>query len=194
MKEEHKYLTPTEKALITWYQPDHDLYKNPEHPILGLAGEIGEILDLYKKHIYKSGFDWMNCKWCNEHGNEHTKKYNWCFGRWVRQDEKKYTPKIIDELSDLWYYLRIVAWIYDVELYIQYSHYLDTLPIIKTLYAQSSLVLNEEYSVIPIEDYLQEIYEHLLLLLEKLGYTIDQLTELNYLKLNSEPTNHGWKQ
>ncbi len=117
MKKEHKNLTPTELSLLTWYQPDNDKYKDSFHPTLKLAGEIGELLDLYAKHLFKPGFDWMDCKWCKESQNWHKKISNWCsmgklrVGINLPHSTITYTPKVLDELGDVWYYLRILAWV-----------------------------------------------------------------------------------
>jgi len=45
-KRKSENMTPIEKALKTWYKPDNPKYKDPLHPTVKLAGEIGELLDL----------------------------------------------------------------------------------------------------------------------------------------------------
>ena len=57
-------MTPIEKCLKTWYEPDHSLHLDPLHPALGLAGEAGELLDLYKKERFKDGVSWWDCVHC----------------------------------------------------------------------------------------------------------------------------------
>ncbi len=48
-------MTPIEKALTTWYKPDNPLYKNPEPAALGLAGEVGELVDwLILQKVYNT--------------------------------------------------------------------------------------------------------------------------------------------
>jgi len=104
-----------------------------------------------------------------------------------------YTPKVLDELGNIWYYLRILAWQNEItfEDFIAYTQ--NELSIIETMYEWANIIL-QRYTEDETIEALQEIYEHLLLLLEKSGCTIDQLTELNYQKLNSEETNHGWRE
>ncbi len=41
--------------------------------------------------------------------------------------------------------------------------------------------------------FLEQLYFRFVDLLINFDCTLEQLTKLNYLKLNSEPTNHGWK-
>ena len=87
-------------ALATWYDKSNPLHLDPRHPVIKLAGEAGEILDLYGKHEYKPGFDWWNCKHCGQIENC-GKLNNSCPG---------YIPLILDELGDYSYYLRILAY------------------------------------------------------------------------------------
>lgn len=186
MKQEHKDLTPTELALLTWYKPDNPLYRNPEHPTIKLAGEIGELLDLYGKHKYKPGFDWMVCKSCK---NLDPKHFN-----------HRFVPLVLDELGDIWYYLRILAWIYDCKLKISDKQYMDysILGSLQIMYSSASIILrvlnwDDTSNKGKRIDNLLTIYKHLNLILEHLDTTIEELKLLNYYKLNSEETNHGWK-
>ena len=48
-------MMPIQRALETWYEPDHPLHNDPLHPAIGLAGEAGELLDLYKKEQFVDG-------------------------------------------------------------------------------------------------------------------------------------------
>lgn len=188
MKSEHNDLSPTELAKLTWYSPDSDKYRDLLHPTLKLAGEIGELLDLYAKHRFKPYFDWMECKNCKRKYDEwHVREYCIC---------NVYTPKVLDELGDIWYYLRILAWIYDVDLrddwYSSAENELTSkdfgLRLIPEMYIQvSKFMQNKDRS------YIKDIYYNFLILLTKLDCTLDQLTKLNYHKLNSEKTNHGWE-
>jgi len=75
-----------EAALKTWYPKNHALHLDPIHPAMGLAGEIGEWINLHKKSEFKSGY------------------------KFTRKDE-------LDELGDIWYYLRILAYQFEVESY-----------------------------------------------------------------------------
>lgn len=177
MKPEHKDLTPTELSLLTWYKPDNPLYRNPEHPTIKLAGEIGELLDLYGKHKYKPGFDWMVCKSCK---NLDPKHFN-----------HRFVPLVLDELGDIYYYLRILAWMFGIQLKVsdKYSYGSPVLDSIETMYKKAGKVLDNNYSF----DTLNVIYYHLVSILNSLNTTIEELTLLNYYKLNSDETNHGWK-
>jgi len=186
-------MTPTEKALLTWYKPDNPLYKNPEHPTIKLAGEVGELMDLYGKHTYKPGFNWMRCKQCKKDKNWHNKN-NAKYKPWTKGIVcfRGYTSIVLDELGDIWYYLRIMAWIYDVELETQLMlpDEIQTYFSIRTMYINASnILLNSEN----ISYSLKTIFQCLNQLLINLDYTLDELTELNYVKLNSDNTNHGWK-
>jgi hypothetical protein len=192
MKPEHKNLSPTELALLTWYAPDHPLHKDPEHPTIKLAGEIGELLDLYAKDKFKPNFDWMRCKNCGKCVVLH------CFDGLgnigCEGSDGTYTPRVLDELGDIWYYLRILAWIYDFDIEYDYSHLNDTRDLIVDMYYQAAIILNDVFQRSQIDgSRLRIIYGHLVNLLEQLDFTLEELTELNYYKLNSEESNHGWK-
>lgn len=52
----HSPDTIQQRALSTWYAPDHELYNNLLPSVMGLAGEAGELLDLVKKINFKPGF------------------------------------------------------------------------------------------------------------------------------------------
>jgi hypothetical protein len=190
MKPEHKNLSPTELALITWYAPNHPLHKDPKHPTLKLAGEIGELLDLYAKDKFKPGFDWMRCKNCN---TCHKLNAHLLGGEGNCID---YMPSVLSELSDIWYYLRILAWMYETGFTEESMSWYDTPDAIKNMYHHADNILNggshnhREYEICYR---LQSIFDNLINLLEQLDFTLEELTELNYRKLNSEETNHGWK-
>ncbi len=183
MKSEHKDLSPTELALLTWYQPDNPKYRDPLHPTLKLAGEVGELLDLYAKHLFKPDFDWMDCKWCNSVSLVHHNPDHECW---------QYEPKVIDELGDIWYYLRILAWINDVNLIDnRINNWSNELDNIETMYDCANIFMKSQGRN---KSELPWCFHNFSNLLVKLDCTLDQLTELNYLKLNSEETNHGWKE
>ncbi len=195
MKPEHKDLSPTELVLLTWYQPDNPKYRDPLHPTLKLAGEVGELLDLYAKHLFKPDFDWMNCKWCNLPKSKHVHlAYDLYECRDVELN-KFYIPKVLDELGDIWYYLRILAWIEGTSLKsiksIRVTNELENIIFINMNAARIA------YATTKDEDNffrLDSVYTYLLRILDTLDCTLDQLTELNYDKLNSESANHGWKE
>ncbi len=199
MKPEHKDLSPTELALLTWYQPDNPKYRDPLHPTLKLAGEVGELLDLYAKHKYKPGFDWMQCKFCIEDKDWHNRYDNQCNSRKLRvginlpHSTITYIPKVLDELGDIWYYLRILAWIEGKSLKsIKSIRATNELENITFMNANAARIAywNDEDNFFRLDT----VYTYLLRILNILDCTLDQLTELNYLKLNSESTNHGWKE
>lgn len=194
MKPEHKDLSPTELALLTWYKPDNSLYRNPEHPTIKLAGEIGELLDLYGKHKYKPGFDWMQCKHWKDSLENHFEGGECDFEKCFIMNSH-YTPLVLDELGDIYYYLRILAWIYDLGL-LPSSLNATTGYSIKIMYHHADNILNggnHENRNFEVMYRIQSIYDCLLELLKHLDTTIEDLTLLNYYKLNSEETAHGWK-
>jgi len=45
-----------QRALKTWYPNGHALHFETLHPLIALAGEAGELLNLYKKDRFKPGF------------------------------------------------------------------------------------------------------------------------------------------
>lgn len=186
-------MTPTEKALKTWPPPSNPLYKAPRHPTIKLAGEIGELMDLYGKDEYKPNFDWMRCKWCKRPDYKHSDNSNtgYCFR--YSENTNKYTSTVLDELGDIWYYLRILAWIYDVKLDSQ-SILPDndlTYPSITSMYRHAAIILGSSDKIKVM--YLNKIFKSLNQLLANLDCTLEELTELNYVKLNSNDDNHGWK-
>lgn len=192
MKEEHKNLSPIELSLLTWYDSDHPLYKDPEHPTIKLAGEIGELLDLYAKDKFKPGFSWQDCKICGKSDTFHVSAEE------MTGEVSCYIPLVLDELGDIWYYLRILAWIYGFDKP-RGIHVLRGEPLlfIRSMFNSANEIM---YSIFYYKQDIWHIdwtntYVQLVSLLEHhtIGSTIEQLTELNYYKLNSEETNHGWK-
>ncbi len=181
MKPEHKDLSSTELALLTWYQPDNPKYRDPLHPTLKLAGETGELLDLYAKHLFKPDFDWKTCKACKGRDPSHYNHNPVSFAE--------------DELGDIWYYLRILAWIEGTSLKsiksIRVTNELENIIFINMNAARIA------YATTKDEDNffrLDSVYTYLLRILDILNCTLEDLTELNYHKRNSESTNHGWKE
>lgn len=197
-------MTPTEKALTTWYKPDNPLYKNPEPAALGLAGEVGELVNLYKKHVYKPGFDWMDCKNCKQSSHLGrcqliTNQVNPQFPILPVKDSSPYTSIIMDELGDIWYYLRILAWIRGILLFTtlpplepeEQRRVYHNLFCITGMYKHAATLLFEPGPLLS-EDDLQGIYFYLKVMLDNLDCTIEELTKLNYKKLSGSD-NHGWK-
>jgi len=150
------------KALETWYPPDHPLYKDPEHPLLGLVGEAGEIVDQWKKHRFKPGYQ------CSREG-------------------------FLDELGDLWYYLRILCWLTEFRplttpldpgandgiVLVNLSHQCSKLAYKYEIFSKQE----RKQSLIHITSFLK--YR-----LGNLDCDLDELTELNYQKLKGR---HGWE-
>lgn len=174
-----------DKALLTWYPKDHPLHLDPLHPAIKLAGEAGELLDLYGKERFKPQFTWWQCKNCGE------------ASEWDCRCDKEtlfYTPLVLDEIGDIWYYIRILAYQADVKL--DRSEAMDyslpkCLAYLDNAAAGVYLGVVEEAKIFSGD--LLYTYYNLLSLLQKLDVDLEQVTELNYRKLNSEPTNHGWK-
>lgn len=194
-----------QKALTTWYQPDDPSYLDPRHPLIKLAGEAGELTDLYGKEEYKPNFSWWNCKHCG-YGDASHDSYRRC--PHLSKDENimrgVYTPLVLDELGDYFYYLRILTWQQGIS--IQDWHYepseddlkyLDILHCLSEMNYYSAKVLREwlDYKSLgngEIRD-LRGAYQFFTIILRHLDCTLEYLTELNYQKLNSEPSAHGWK-
>lgn len=183
-----------QKALKTWYTPDNPLYLDPKHPLIKLAGEAGEILDLYGKHEYKPGFDWWNCKNC-KHPKHTDFRFCWVSGCTCRA----YIPLVLDELGDFSYYLRVCMWQSRMNFYStaidgfypyddNIEKYLGELAYLASsqyrYWLQSGKVSKGRY---------HRIIYNFMNILFKIDTPLEELLELNYTKLNSEPTAHGWK-
>lgn len=177
-------------ALKTWYAVDNPLHLDPRHPLIKLAGEAGEILDLYGKHEYKPGFDWWDCDHCRKSRNGHMDGAK-CY----HDRDATYTPKVLDELGDYWYYLRILAYQQGVVLRPGNVWDEDILYLLCGLSSYSTGLLEGfvHHKEI-LKNFLQVCFDVLVGILCKLNCTLDHLTDLNYRKLNSEPTAHGWKR
>lgn len=179
------------KAILTWNGGNDPT----RHALLGLAGESGELLELFKKHEYKPGFDWWQCKNCNKvHQNPVEGYLNIC---------PDYTPLVLDELGDWFYYARIVTWqreISIIELVDDFEDWEDVedtvLELLSSINYECARLL-ERYltrNELPFGDTLQRLsISFMFLLTKRLDYSLDDLTDLNYAKLNSEATAHGWK-
>jgi len=180
-------------ALLTWYSPDDPRYLDPRHPLIKLAGEAGEILDLYGKEEYKPGFSWWDCKKCEMDKDYHTRFM--C--------EWGYTPLVLDELGDFWYYLRILTWQQGkttqgvMNGYSDYQKFYLENDLLRCLASMARLatdLLSDYVDVGTFEGgHLQDCVFYFLTILSKLDCTLLRLTELNYQKLNSKPGAHGWK-
>lgn len=172
------------KALKTWYPKDHPLHFNPLHPALGLAGECGELLDLYKKERFKNGVSWWDCVHCGKLGDS------------PLSDCIDYTPKILDELGDLWYYLRILVYQLDLPIAtpLLQADKPDTIIILTFLNSNAAEVLEQLLPSDKIDiPLLSNVNYWFFMLLRELNFTLDQVTESNWQKLSAKG-NNGWEQ
>jgi len=180
---------PIGAALRTWYPEGHSLTKDSLHPVAKLAGEAGELLDLWGKDTFKPGFDWHKCKTCNDRDPEH---YN-----------HLYAPRVLDEAGDWSYYARILMWQADKKIedfpmawfpmawfgYPQDKiiHLLNWI----NFYSASLLMEFLNHGNIDLE-YLEKGWQHFNNFLILVESDLDQVLVLNYLKLNSDDRHHGW--
>lgn len=188
-------MTPIEKALKTWHPLHHPLHNDPLHPAIGLAGEAGELLNLYKKERFKDGVSWWDCVHCNESEDWHSRNNSRCSGMGITA----YTPKILDELGDLWYYLRIIIYQNGLPIAIPILESLepDTIVILSKLNKQSAKLL-EYYTVYLgykrfVIETLNNVNYLFFMLLRDIDCTLDELTELNWNKLK-DGNHNGWKE
>ncbi len=142
-----------EMALETW-QPGN----NPMlHALLGLAGEAGEMIDQYKKYLYKDGYECSLDDFLDELGNF------WYYLRIVS-------------------HLKGIRFLTSQSHILPYSE-LDVL--VKTLVTSSKML--EDYYIISVDitnDKSYDLYSCLLTRLSELGCTIEELTQINYDKLS----------
>jgi hypothetical protein len=178
-----------EKALLTWYAKDHPLHSDPLHPAIKLAGEAGELLDLYGKERFKPQFSWWQCKNCGE------------ASQWdCRCDNETlfYTPLVLDETGDYTYYLRIICYIADISLeQIKGENYYrwSVKKLLAVMGQNSYTILNDYLDKQWIDvSRLKVIWGCLEPFISELGVTWQEIIDLNYRKLNSEPTAHGWRK
>jgi hypothetical protein len=175
-----------ELALKTWYPKDHPLHSEMRHPAMKLAGEAGELLDLYGKHEYKPGFDWWYCKKCGN--NRHTQI----------DDCLTYAPLVLDELGDFTYYFRIICYIAGIEMIPRkeptFNSEWDIDNLLAVMAGNSCIILVEylDYGNLVNEASFHIIWGCLTALFEKLNTTWEEVIELNYIKLNDSDY-HGWK-
>jgi hypothetical protein len=143
-----------ELALKTWYPSDHPLHLNPHHPLGKLLGEWGELLDDYMKLLYKPN----------------------------------YKPHFADELGDIWYYIRILSYQqnYEPQAFRMAKEYSPDklIAMAITMVCSSFESLQSGKIEFPYRKHtLDTSYTVLLILLERIGLTLDELTQLNWQKL-----------
>lgn len=47
------------RALESWYDESHKLYGNPLPALMGIVGESGELCDIWKKKLFKPGYEFQ---------------------------------------------------------------------------------------------------------------------------------------
>ncbi len=155
-----------ELSLRTWYPKDHPLHFDLHHPLGKLVGEWGELLDDYMKWRYKPGYG--------------------------KLANLPFEP--LDELVDVWYYIRILAYQQNISLdrdlfsndYRADKEAIDfliTCAIIKA--GVSFAYLHEDGKVAPVImiQTVQQSFTALFKICELSNLTIDQLTEASWEKL-----------
>lgn len=193
---ESKMNNAIELSLKTWYPKDHPLHLDPLHPALGLAGEAGELLNLYKKERFKDGVSWWDCARCGHsqdgHNNGECTLSIYPIGLCPCES---YTPKILDELGDAWYYLRILAYQSQCEFvtYLnkdnQQDNILDVLISINTFSGKILTMVSHGEKINTF--LLNSVFNFYLNALLLLDFTLDQATESNWAKLSARG-NNGW--
>jgi hypothetical protein len=146
-------------ALETWHPGNNPFL----HALMGLTGEAGEMIDLYKKSMYKGHYP-------------------------------DFRERILDELGDFWYYLRIASHLKGVNLlalpyHMSIQHELSTLAIISL--QSSQMLVDYQFSKADIhKERFYVLYFNMLDFLNQQDCTIEELTQLNYDKLSNNK--HGW--
>lgn len=184
-----------QNALLSWYKEGNPLRLEPRHPLIKLAGEAGELLDLFGKHEYKPGYNWLEKCECKHNKNSHD--YLGCLEK--QCDCKFFYPIILSELGDCSYYLRIITWQQGVSfetLCQSFEPFTTTLEELLNDLAYRSVKLHKRWLKFQIIDKseLQILTFIFLSILHRLDVDLDTVLELNYKKLNSEETQHGWSQ
>lgn len=176
------------KSLASWYKEGNPLRLESRHPLIKLAGEAGEILDAYGKEEYKPNWSWWTCSTCGCSKRQHEDSPYAC---------KNYFPKIISELGDYSYYLRIITFQQGVSFEMLCDGYTPFTACLEELLndlAYRSTKLHKMWlktkKVNPYE--LQILTFIFLTILERLEVSLEEVLNLNYKKLNSENTQHGW--
>jgi Holliday junction resolvase RusA-like endonuclease len=158
-----------QKALKSW-QFDNDLV----HVSAKLAGEAGEITDQYAKSVYKPT------------------------ANITRED-------FLDELGDWSFYWRLCAYFLGYSCEDIYKHFdwqsiteQSTFRILSAIQIPSTMVFSYVLNDFPqsfessIVYNLGEAFKWMMVRLKQLNCTFDELIEINYTKLNSDSSHHGW--
>jgi hypothetical protein len=160
-------------ALKTWYPKDHELHLNPHHPLGKLLGEWGELLDDYANTLpdsTKKYFAKLLAKWGKLMDNYMKSLY-----------KPGYVFEPEDELGDIWYYVRILAY--------QGSHILNDIveyqdcnldTIIADVMMHTSRALFYESDN---RRFLDNSYSAIIQIAKRYNLTLDGLTASNWQKL-----------
>jgi hypothetical protein len=165
----------TEIALRTWYPKDHPLHFNPHHPLGKLLGEWGELLDDYadsNKTDDKYYLTKLLAKWGKLMDNYMKSLY-----------KPGYVFEPEDELGDIWYYERILAYQEGCKLEDSVSFEGDSTD---QVIAQVMWRLAERFiglSLEPAQNGLNETYSAIIQIGERYNLTLDDLTQSNWEKL-----------
>ncbi len=186
-----------EMALATWYAKSSPLHFDSRHPCIKLAGECGELLDLYAKNEYKPNFSWWNCKECNKPLDTHVE--NHCVNTIISLST--YTPLVLDELGDISYYLRILTYIRQLsfetlcrEFSPKFWDFAGLDRLLALLNQESADILTHFMVTGKLDEHsitISHATNLFLAILHKLDCPLEKLLDLNYKKLNTE-NQHGW--
>lgn len=158
-----------EIALRTWYAKDDPRHNDKMPALLGLVGEAGEIAELVKKANYKYEIP-------------------------VSRDS------MLEELGDFWWYLRVVAYLHNINILeetnafprnpeMSLNHTALMLNISSGELAELYMFAYEQWFVISI---FERCIGYILTILAQFNCTLDELTEMNYAKLQGG--RHGWEE
>lgn len=186
-----------QKALASWYKENNPLRLNPRHPLIALAGEAGELLDCLKKEEYKPNWSWWNCV-CGHSEKEHMNKDNDNSCVWFMHCPCQfYHPRIISELGDFSFYLRVITFQQEISFEMLCDGYTPFTTCLEELLndlAYRSVKLHKLWlktQKVNLSE-LQILTFIFLTILERLEVSLEEVLNLNYKKLNSEETQHGW--
>ncbi len=158
-------------ALLTWYPIDSPLHLDARHPAIGLAGEAGELLNLYKKFEYKPGHSFDKEKFILE------------------LSDYSYYLRILAYIKGVTFTSLCIEY---AEIYQKRYTKDDILKLLNGLMSESSGLLNHFiYDSTIGTGYLRGCTFYFLAILHKLDTPLPVLLDLNYKKLNTE-TQHGW--
>lgn len=145
-------------ALQFWYKSTHSLYGDPLPALMGIVGESGELCEIWKKKLYKPGYEFSRDEFLDELG-----------------DCLFYTAILVHYDGLTIDYLNSIVWCWDkprcVETYIAELNY-----------RSANWLSNGIHSTL-------RMLASIKLLCLEFDITIDQLSEMNYAKLNERARN-----